>query len=237
MADIFREVDEEVRQDRVQQWLARYWSLLLVAGLLIVAGVGGWRAYDYWRTQREEAAGGTFLDALKLAHDGKAAEATAMLDKLGSDGTPGYRMLAKMRAAAQKGLADPVAGANAFDAVAADTSVDPALRDVARLRAAALLADTLDPKALQARLEPLADANNALRNPARELLALAALKTNDAAAARRSLDAILTDRAATPAMRQRAEAFQSLVRDAAPAGTQAPPAAPPAPPPPAPPTP
>lgn len=230
MADIFREVDEEVRQDQVQLWLARYWGWLLVAGLLIVAGVGGWRAYDYWRTQKEQAAGGIYLDALKLARDGKSDDAIKMLDGLASTGTPGYRVLARLRAAAEVGLKDPAAGAKAYDAVAADGTVDPALQDVARLRAAALLLDTLDPKALQARLEPLADTNSALRNPARELLALAAIQRNDPTAANRNLEAIITDRAATPGARQRAAAFQALVKDAPPA-SPATPAAAPAPPP------
>ncbi|MCW6507598.1 tetratricopeptide repeat protein [Lichenifustis flavocetrariae] len=217
MADIFREVDEEVRQDRVQLWLARYWGWLLVVGLLIVAVAGGWRAYEYWTTQNEQISGGEYLDALKLARDGKGAETIAKLDELAKTGTPGYRVLARIRAAAQLGLTDAAGGAKAFDAVAADPSVDPALQDVARLRAAALLLDTLDMKALRQRLEPLADTNSALRNPARELLALAALKANDAASAARFLDAIITDRAATPSARQRAEAFQALARDAKPA--------------------
>lgn len=227
MADIFREVDEEVRQDRVQLWLAKYWGLLLVAGLLIVAGVGGWRAYVYWRTQQEQAAGGLYLDALKLARDGKSDDAIKMMDGLATSGTPGYRQLARLRAAAEIGSKDPAAGAKAFDAIAADTAVEPALRDVARLRAAALLVDTLDFKTLQNRLEPLADTNSALRNPARELLALAAMKANDAAAANRYFDAIETDRAATPAARQRAAAFQSLVKDAVPAPASTTPAPPP----------
>ena len=230
MSDIFREVDEEVRQDQVQLWLARYWGWLLVAGLLIVAAVGGWRAYDYWRTQQEQRAGGTYLDALKLARDGKSDDAVKMLDGLATSGTPGYRVLARLRAAAETGLKDPAAGAKAYDAVAADGTVDPALQDVARLRAAALLLDTLDAKALQGRLEPLADANSALRNPARELLALAAIQHDDPATANRHLDAIITDRAATPGARQRAAAFQALVKDAVPAAAPAP-APTPAPPP------
>jgi hypothetical protein len=228
MADIFREVDEEVRQDQIQLWLARYWAWLLVAGLLIVAGTGGWRFYDYWRTQQEQAAGGNYLQALKLARDGKGQEALGLLDEVARTGTPGYRVLARFRAASQVGSSDAAAGAKAFDALASDSAVDPALRDLARLRAAALLLDTLDAAALKSRLEPLADTNSAFRNPARELLALAALKNNDGAAADRWLDAIVTDRGANQPQRQRAEALQALAHDAAPAATQgnAPPPAP-----------
>ncbi len=217
MADIFREVDEEVRQDEVQRFLSRYWGWLLVAGLLIVAAAGSWRAYDYWVTQQQEAAGGKYLDALKLARAGQSKEAIAALDEVAKTGTSGYRLLARFRMASQLGTNDAAGGAKAFDALAADASVDPALQDIARLRAAVLLLDTLDPRALTQRLEPLADTNSALRNPARELLALSALKAKDSEAAGRYLDAIVTDRAASATGRQRAEALLALVKSAKPA--------------------
>lgn len=217
MADIFREVDEEVRQDQVQLWLARYWAWLLLAGLLIVAGTGAWRYYDFRRTQQEQAAGGTYIDALRLARDGKSADALKLLDEVVRTGTPGYQILARFRLASQTGLTDPAGGAKSFDAIASDASVDPALQDMARLRAGALLLDTLDYPALKGRLGPLADTNSAFRNPARELLALASLAANNGADADHWLDAILTDRAASQSERQRAEALQALTRNTGPA--------------------
>lgn len=212
MADIFREVDDEVRQDRVQLFLSRYWGLLLVGVLVVIAAVGSWRAYEYWRLQQAQVAGGLYLDALQLARDGKSSEATAKLDELGGGGPTGYGLLARFRSAAEVGLTDPAAGAKAFDALAANGTIEPAFQDVARLRAAILLADTADLTELKRRIEALADANNAMRNPARELLALAALKANDFDAAGKWLDAVLTDPAATASARQRAEAFLGLVR-------------------------
>lgn len=212
MADIFREVDEEVRQDRIQLAVIRNWGWILLAGLLIVGGVGAWRGYAYWRQQQDEAAGGRYLDALKLARDGKGTEAVAALDDVARTGTRGYAVLARFRGAAQVGSTAPADGVKAFDVLAEDPAIEPALQDVARLRAAILLVDTADLKTMQTRLRPLADANNAMRNPAREVLALAALKANDFDAAGQSLDAIVADPAASGAARQRAGALLALVR-------------------------
>lgn len=211
MADIFREVDEEVRQDRIQLAVTRNWGWILLAGLLLVGGVGAWRGYEYLRQQQDEAAGGRYLDALKLARDGKGTEAVAALDDVARTGTRGYAVLARFRGAAQLGSTTPADGVKAFDALAADPAVEPALQDVARLRAAILLVDTADLKTVQTRLRPLADANNAMRNPAREIIALAALKAKDFDAAGQSLDAILADPSASGAARQRADALLSLV--------------------------
>ena len=211
MSDIFREVDEEVRQDRVQLFLGRYWGWLLVAMLAIVAAVGGWRGYEYWRLQQAQDAGGRYLDALQLARDGKSAEATSALSDLGA-GKGGYALLARFRLAAQTGQTDPAAGAKAYDALAADGTIDPAFQDSARLRAAILLIDTADVAEMRRRLESLADANSAMRNPAREILALAALRVSDFASAGTWLDAIMDDPTATGSARQRATALLGLVR-------------------------
>jgi hypothetical protein len=215
MADVFREVDEEVRQDQITLALARNWGWILLAGLLIVAGVAAWRGYEYWTLQNQEAAGGRYLDALKLDRDGKGADGLTALQDLSRTGTPGYALLARFRAAGQIGRTDPAGAARAFDALASDPKVEPALQDVARLRAATLLLDTADLKTIQDRLHPLADANSAMRNPAREVLALAALKADDNAAAAEALDAILADPTASQTARQRAQALRGLTRSGA----------------------
>lgn len=211
MADIFREVDEEVRQDRIALALTRNWGWLLLGALLILAGVGAWRGYDYWRLQQAETSGGRYLDALSLVRDGKPADALSAFDDLARTGTPGFSTLARFRAAGQRGATDPADGAKAFDALAADPKVESAMQDVARLRAAMLLLDTADLKAMQGRLQSLADANSPMRDAAREVLALAALKANDSAAAKGYLDAIAVDPIATAVQRQRIGALSGLV--------------------------
>ena len=212
MADIFREVDEEVRQDRIQLAVMRNWGWLLLGALLVVAGVGAWRGYDYWRIQQEEASGGRYLAALNAARDGKTADMLTALEDLARTGTPGYGLLARFRAAGQIGLANAADGAKAYDALAADPKVDTSLQDVARLRAAILLLDTADLKTMQGRLQPLTDANSPMRSSAREILAIAALKGNDLDAAARALEAIVADPGAAVLARQRATALLSLAR-------------------------
>ena len=212
MSDFIREVDDEVRHDRIRLFLERYWYVVAGLAVLVLAGVGAWKANEYFRTAKAQGIGGRYLEALALSRDGKPAEAKTLLDGVASDGTPGYRLMARMRIAADTGKQDPAAGAALFDAVAADETVDPVLRNLARLRAALLLVDTASFPDIKRRLEPLADANNSLRNTARELLAVAALKAGQDADAKSPLDAIEADPTATPALRQRAGAYLALIR-------------------------
>ena len=212
MADIFREVDEEVRQDRIQLALVRNWGWILLAALLVIAGVGGWRAYEYLQSQKAEQSNGRYVAALDLAKEGKPAEALVQWSDLAKSGTAGYALLSRFRSAAEIGTTNATDGAKAFDGLASDPTVAPEFQDVARIRAAILLSDSLDLDGLRHRLQPLADANHPMRNIARELLAMSALKANDGEAAGQWLDAIVADPTAQPSSRQRAEALLALVR-------------------------
>ena len=46
LADIFHEVDEEVRRERLQRLWERYSIHIIALAVLIVAGIGGWRGYE-----------------------------------------------------------------------------------------------------------------------------------------------------------------------------------------------
>lgn len=227
MTDFIREVDEDLRQEKVKRALSRYWYLIAGLVVLILGGVGAWKAYDYLRTQKAEAASARYLDALDLDRTGKGDEAVAALQGLQADGTAGYRLLARFRLAGATGAKDAAAGARQFDDLAADPAVEPAMQAVARLRAGLLLLDKLPYPELRQRLDPLADANSPVRDAAREMIALAAFKAGKIEEAGHALDAIEADPLATASQRQRVEALQGLVRGA---GEAPVPAASPAPP-------
>ena len=211
MSDFIREVDEEYRQDQFVRFLSRYWVALVLVVVAALAAAGGWRAYGYHRQQQAEAAGTRYFDAIDAAAtDPKAS--LAQLDTLAKDGPPGYRLLARLRAAGELGRTDAAGAVKSFDAVAADGTVPQEFRDVAALRAAVLSVDTAEPAELRRRLEPLADVNSAYRSIAREMLAVAALKRGDDAAVGRWLDLIEADPLASADGRQRAGFFLGVLR-------------------------
>ncbi len=212
MSDIFRELEDDIRRDRLGNVWKRYGNLIITLAILLVLGTAGWRFWSHLEQQKAEAAGARFAEALKLSRDGKGAEAEKALDASARDAPGGYRALARFRLAGEAGQRDPAAGAAAFDALARDASVEPALQDLARLRAAMLTVDTLDPRALAAKIEGLAKPGNPWRNSARELLGLSALKAGDFDAAGRWFDQIVVDAEAPAGLRQRAQLYLALVR-------------------------
>jgi hypothetical protein len=211
VSDIFREVDEEVRREQLKKLWDQYGNYLIALALLIVAGIGGWRAYDWWETRKAAEAGAAFEQAIKLSGEGKHAEAEAALAKLAVQGTAGYRALARIREAAELASRDPQAGAKAYDALAADPTMGRVLQDLATLRAGMILADSGTYAEVLRRLEPLTAPDGTFRHTAREVLALAAWRANDTAAVQRWFQLVVTDPTTPLATRGRVEMLMALV--------------------------
>ena len=211
MSELFDEVDEEVRREQLKKLWDRYSIYIIACAFLIVAAVGGWRGYQYLEAQKAAQAGAAFDAAIDLAEQNKHAEAEAAFEKVAATAPSGYRMLARLRVAAEVATRDPKAGAKLYDEIAADRSIGAVQQDLARIRAAGLLLDTESYPNLLQRLEAASKPDATFRHTARELLALSAWRVNDTTAARQWLDMIANDGETPAAMRQRAEALQALL--------------------------
>ena len=211
MSELFDEVDEEVRRDQLKKLWDQYSIYIIALALLIIAGVGGWRGYQYLEAKKAAEAGAAFDKAVELSEANKHVEAEAAYADLAAKAPSGYRILARLRMAAEVANRDAQAAAKLFDEIAADRSVGTAEQDLARIRAAQLLLDsTTYPNMLQ-RLEPATAPTSTFRHTARELLALSAWRANDATATRKWLDLIANDGETPPSLRSRAEALQALL--------------------------
>lgn len=212
MTDIFREIEEDLRRDRITRIWERHGSLIVALAAAIVLAVAGWRYWAHSRDMAAAAMGARFEQAIDLARAGKSAEAEKALEGIIADATSGYDTLARFRLAAETGKRDPRQGVAAFEAIAGDPSVSETLQGLARLRGAMLILDAADPQDAAKRLETLAAPTNPWRHTARELLGLATLKAGDYDAAGRWFDQIAVD-AETPAtLRQRSQLYLALVR-------------------------
>lgn len=211
MADIFQEVDEEVRRERLEKLWQRYGNLIIAGCILVVAAVGAWRGYEWWQEKKAAESGAAFESAVVLAEAGKHQEAEAAFAKLAAGGSVGYRPLARLREAAELAQTDKAAAVKAYDEIAADKSAGQVIDDLAALRAGFLLVDTAPYSEIRSRLEPLSGADKTFRHTARELLALSAWKSGDMTAARQWTDMIMTDPQTPQGTRSRAEVLSELI--------------------------
>jgi hypothetical protein len=190
---IFREVDEELRGDRMRAIWKRFGPYLIgtaVAVVLLVAVNEGW---SWWQNSQAAAASDKFYAALEIADGTDVAAAEKAFADVEATAPAGYATLAKFRQAgllAKSGKTDEAVAA--YDALATSES-NQQLKSLALVFAANLFVDKGDVAAVQQRVQGLAVAGNPMRNAARETLGLAQYKAGDLDAAVATLTEILND--------------------------------------------
>ena len=176
MADIFHEVEEDLRRDQALAIWKKYGNYIIAAALLVVLAVAafwGWREYT---TRQQLQASADFLSA-EAAADAKQKEAA-----FGALATTGgsYGVLARFQLASianEAGELDKARGI--LGELAKDQSADKALRDLAAIQAA--LIDLQQGKAQSAadQVKDLTKEGEAYRLSALEITALAHLAAGD----------------------------------------------------------
>jgi hypothetical protein len=211
VTDIFHEVDEEVRREQLKKLWQRYGNYIIAGCLLVIVGIAAWRGYEWFETKHAAESGSAFEQAVTLAESGKPQEAEAAFAKLANGGTAGYRVLARLREAAELAQSEPNAAIKAYDEIAADRGAGRVMQDLATLRTGYLLVDQTSYAELRSRLEPLAGSGRPFRHSARELLALSAWTHGDVAAAKQWTEAIIGDPQTPAGARGRAEVLSQLI--------------------------
>lgn len=207
---LFREVDEEVRQEQFKKLWARYGKFVIGLAVMVILGVAGMEGWRYFQLKQSQEAGDSFFSAAELAAGGKAEDAVKQFESIGKTG---YAELGRIRAATALSTEGKIDEAvKLYDAVAADAKVDQTLRDLSRVRAAALLANTAPFADVEARLKDFVDPNNPWRHIAREILASVQYRVKDYAGADKQVQAILADPATPAPLRQRALTMSQLLQ-------------------------
>ncbi len=214
MADIFREIDEELRQERAEKLWRRYGKYAIGGAVAVVLAIAAYTGWQEYRTDRMLEAGAKFAAAKALAEEGKTGDAEALFAALGAESGTAYGVLARFHAAALRASSGDRAGAVlAFRALAGDDSLDRPMRDLATLLAAqnALDAPGADGQSIAADIEPLARPGGAWRHLALETLGLIARNAGDLEQAKTYFQQIVDDAAAPPNVRLRASHLLKLV--------------------------
>jgi len=218
LSDIFREVDEEVRQERAKELWKKYGTYAIGLAALIVISVGGYKGWQYYSLQQLEKAGSDYLKNMALIDSGKDTEALDAFKSLSKKGSSGFYLLAKFQEAgllAKTGKDDEAIAI--YDALADNSALEDSLRDLASLRAGLLLSNTASLKEVKARIGGLTKADNPWRHTALEIFAVTAFRTGDLVKAGEIFQELESDSSTPNAMRARATAMLSIITPQMPA--------------------
>lgn len=195
MSDVFREVEEDLRQEQLKRLAKRFGPYAAIVVVLVIAIVGGYSIYQGMQQDSREEAGAAFAAALSEARDGEASAALLALDKEAGSGAGGFRILAAFAAAEIRSENDDPEGAIAgWRALANDSEAGQPLQDVARILAVMHAMNAGEPApALEGELAALAESERPLSFMAKELTALLALQQGEESRAKEILGALSED--------------------------------------------
>jgi|DEB0MinimDraft_10_1074344.scaffolds.fasta_scaffold122814_2 hypothetical protein len=206
MSDIFQEVEQELRRDRLQSLWDRYGILLISGAIGLVLIVASVEIYQAWRTARNEASSARYMALLEQTQEASEADRAAAFETFITEEQGGYRVLAQFQLAAdQAEKGDWEAAARGYEAIAANGQLPIAVRDYANLQAATVSLSHVAVEDIEARLKRMLTSSSGLQGAAREVMGLAYLVADQPIMARDILQRHLDETASTPPMRVRAE--------------------------------
>lgn len=213
MAEIFREIDEELREERLKQHWKRYGKYLIAGAVILIVGLIGYRAWDADRREARMAEAVAYAEAVEAEARAGADAALHALSAVAQNARGGFGLLAQFRTAALQTEQGDVAGAVAtYERIAADGGVDPLYRSLAELLLVMAQADSGDAAALLQRIEAQTADGEPWRYTARELAAALSLRLGDYDRARQFLIRIVDDQQAPAGARRRAAELLETMR-------------------------
>ena len=210
MSDIFREVEEEVRQERLQKWWKKYGDYVIAGVSVLVIGVAGWKLWQHYEQQQRQKASSEYETAVQMSQAGQSDIAAQAFGKIAQSAPSGYAAVAELSRAD-----DLMAAGRKNDALGiymklADKNKE-GLGDVARIRAAWAQADTLPADDLKKLLAPLNDGKSQWRFMAREILAYRSYKDAKIPEALTEFKALVAEKDAPASVRERAQEMVSFL--------------------------
>lgn len=206
---IFREVDEELRGDRLRAFWKRFGPWIIGGAVAVVLLVGVNEGWTWWQNTNSARSSDQFYAALTLAEEGKVEEARTALNAVTAEASGGYPTLARFRQASllsREGNTE--AAVAAYDALST-SETNPRIRDLALVLAASLLVDNGDVAAVTQRVGGLAVEGNSMRNAAREAIGLTQYKAGDLNAALATFEQILNDPLSGSDIRNRVQIYSA----------------------------
>ena len=206
MADIFREVDEDIRHERYQKLWRRYRWWIIGSVLALIVAVAAYVIIQERNESIRREEGIKFAAALAELEAGRPTSAAVAFNELADDTASGYLALARLRAADALVQGGDVSGAVAlYDELSGDSRADLLYRELAVLLAAERELDRASPEEVMQRLAPLVNGSGPWRPMAAELTGLAQMRAGRGDAAREIFTALRDDPSAPNGVRSRAQ--------------------------------
>lgn len=216
MSDIFREIDEEIRQERYLALWKRYGPWVIGAAVLLVVVVAGYQGWEAYRHNRAVEAAESYAAAVEQLNGGQTEAAREAFRDMAAPGDGGFSLLASFRLAeAQAQLGDDETALATWRRIATTGDIAETYRRLATIQAVmhALDAGVDIPPELTQRLSTIAGSESSFRPTALEAQALLAVKQGDGERAASLFERLREGADVPAAQRRRAEHMLALLQE------------------------
>ena len=208
MTDIFREVEEDVRREKLEKLWKAYGSYAVAALVLLFAGIAGWQVWERHEAQERAKVSDAFIAAQRITNPQTAASTFADIARTAPKGYAELARLSEAGAMLASGQTGPAI--DLYKQIAKDDNGP--VGAVARLRAAWATADTASRKDLADLVKPLDQPGSPWRQNAQEVLAYADYRAMDTKGALAKYAILAADPESPDSLKRRAQAMTDFLK-------------------------
>ena len=177
----FKEVDESVKNDNLKKLWDKYGLAIIIFVAVVLTVTVSFESFKAWRNKQMAEVSNAYTVALALQNQGKYDESSDVLKKIEQDNDGIYGSIAELQLAnvyLAEGKKDEAM--NVLRSIVAQNDVPTAIHDIAVIKLASYLLDTAPATEIEELLAPLNSPENEWQLISKELLALLALRENNA---------------------------------------------------------
>jgi hypothetical protein len=209
VSDIFREVEEEVRRERLEKIWKEYGDYIVAVAALVILAAAAFRLWTFYEARERARTSDRYLAAEQLLASGQTRAAAQSFARLAKDAPRGYDKLSELQ------TANALAGSNKAESVAIYRKLigdnDEVISAIARLRAAWLLVDSAPKSDIDSMLAPLAGNDSPWHQAAQEILAYAEYHAGAIKQAQGEFQRLADDSKAPSGVRGRSRAMATFI--------------------------
>ena len=211
MSNLFNEIDDDLRQDRIKSIWASYKNLIFAAVMVISFVLVGSESYQYLAKTKTEKSGLLFSQIIESIADDNPEQTSNFIDELLESGSSDYKTYALLLQSDNLISQDKLADAKETYIDLIKKAENSLVRDIAKLKLSYLNVDSSSFDDIEEELSIILEDDNPLSLFAYEVLALSAYKHGLYESGTDYLNIIVTNEKTTTGMFERAQMMLRVI--------------------------